>query len=276
MATDTFKSLNETPLDFSVGRGDEGSLDSNPPTPPIPLHMGGKWPLAAPGLPLIRPLIGLPSVQEPNLATPEVLAMARLKSNPTLALRKMQAVAAAVTASKLSSPIFNDTPTELQKVNQESMQQYNYFRENMLRQLTLAKLKRRRRSNSPTNTVDMSLQISNDISNPSSPSTNVSATSSSNDTSSSSPESGQETSASTPKRARRDDHRDEAYWERRKKNNEAAKRSRDARRAKEDEIAIRAAFLEQENVQLKWEVARLKTETCRLKALFLSEDESKD
>ncbi|CAF1094323.1 unnamed protein product [Didymodactylos carnosus] len=33
--------------------------------------------------------------------------------------------------------------------------------------------------------------------------------------------------------------KDEAYWERRRKNNEAAKRSRDARRAKEDEIAIR-------------------------------------
>ena len=33
--------------------------------------------------------------------------------------------------------------------------------------------------------------------------------------------------------------RDDAYWERRRKNNEAAKRSRDARRVKEDEIAIR-------------------------------------
>ena len=33
--------------------------------------------------------------------------------------------------------------------------------------------------------------------------------------------------------------KDEAYWERRRKNNEAAKRSRDARRAKEDEIALR-------------------------------------
>ena len=30
----------------------------------------------------------------------------------------------------------------------------------------------------------------------------------------------------------------EAYWERRKKNNEAAKRSRDARRAKEDEVGV--------------------------------------
>jgi hypothetical protein len=34
-------------------------------------------------------------------------------------------------------------------------------------------------------------------------------------------------------------NKDDAYWERRRKNNEAAKRSRDARRAKEDEIALR-------------------------------------
>ncbi len=33
--------------------------------------------------------------------------------------------------------------------------------------------------------------------------------------------------------------KDDAYWERRRKNNEAAKRSRDARRVKEDEIALR-------------------------------------
>ena len=57
--------------------------------------------------------------------------------------------------------------------------------------------------------------------------------------------------------------------ERRKKNNEAAKRSRDSRRAKEDEIAIRAAFLEQENLQLKWEAARLKTEIGHLRASLL-------
>ena len=57
--------------------------------------------------------------------------------------------------------------------------------------------------------------------------------------------------------------------ERRKKNNEAAKRSRDSRRAKEDEIAIRAAFLEQENLQLKWEATRLKTEIGRLRASLL-------
>ncbi|XP_063976396.1 dolichyl-diphosphooligosaccharide--protein glycosyltransferase subunit 1-like [Diachasmimorpha longicaudata] len=54
------------------------------------------------------------------------------------------------------------------------------------------------------------------------------------------------------------DDKDAAYWERRRKNNEAAKRSRDARRAKEDEIAIRAAFLEQENMKLKYELVALR------------------
>ena len=65
-----------------------------------------------------------------------------------------------------------------------------------------------------------------------------------------------------------EDLKDEAYWERRRKNNEAAKRSRDARRAKEDEIAIRAAFLEQENLKLRCEIAQLKTETTKLRCLL--------
>lgn len=49
--------------------------------------------------------------------------------------------------------------------------------------------------------------------------------------------------------------KDSAYFERRKKNNAAAKKSRDRRRIKEDEIAIRAAFLERENIELKFELA---------------------
>ncbi|KAH9500881.1 hypothetical protein Btru_073233 [Bulinus truncatus] len=65
-----------------------------------------------------------------------------------------------------------------------------------------------------------------------------------------------------------DEQKDAAYWERRRKNNDAAKRSRDARRAKEDEIAIRAALLEQENLKLRVEVAALKTETARLRCLL--------
>ena len=65
-----------------------------------------------------------------------------------------------------------------------------------------------------------------------------------------------------------DEQKDELYWERRRKNNEAAKRSRDARRAKEDQIAIRAALLEQENLKLRVEVAALKTETAKLRCML--------
>ncbi|XP_043508366.1 transcription factor VBP-like [Frieseomelitta varia] len=64
------------------------------------------------------------------------------------------------------------------------------------------------------------------------------------------------------------DEKDAAYLEKRRKNNEAAKRSRDARRAKEDEIAIRAAFLEQENIRLKYEVLALRRETAKLKRML--------
>lgn len=62
--------------------------------------------------------------------------------------------------------------------------------------------------------------------------------------------------------------KDEAYWERRRKNNEAAKRSRDARRAKEYEVAIRATILEQENLKLRVEIASLKTELAKLRCLM--------
>ncbi|XP_038078532.1 uncharacterized protein LOC119745925 isoform X2 [Patiria miniata] len=83
-----------------------------------------------------------------------------------------------------------------------------------------------------------------------------------------------EASISSTKKSKRkrsqlpDDMKDDTYWERRRKNNEAAKRSRDARRAKEDQIAIRAALLEQENMRLRIEVAALKEETHRLKGLL--------
>ncbi|OQR69708.1 protein giant-like [Tropilaelaps mercedesae] len=65
-----------------------------------------------------------------------------------------------------------------------------------------------------------------------------------------------------------DEYKDAAYWERRRKNNEAAKKSRDARRAKEDEIAIRATFLEQENHQLRIEVTTLNKQLIHLRALM--------
>ncbi|XP_063044925.1 HLF transcription factor, PAR bZIP family member b [Engraulis encrasicolus] len=59
------------------------------------------------------------------------------------------------------------------------------------------------------------------------------------------------------------DLKDERYWARRRKNNMAAKRSRDARRLKENQIAIRASFLEKENSALRQEVAQLRKEVTR-------------
>ncbi|XP_061823325.1 thyrotroph embryonic factor-like [Nerophis lumbriciformis] len=62
-----------------------------------------------------------------------------------------------------------------------------------------------------------------------------------------------------------DEQKDEKYWHRRNKNNVAAKRSRDARRLKENQITVRAAFLERENSVLRTEVADLRKECSSYK-----------
>ncbi|XP_026272383.1 hepatic leukemia factor isoform X2 [Frankliniella occidentalis] len=59
--------------------------------------------------------------------------------------------------------------------------------------------------------------------------------------------------------------KDEKYWARRRKNNMAAKRSRDARRMKENQIALRAGYLEKENMGLRQEIERLKKENLVLR-----------
>ncbi|XP_019865393.1 hepatic leukemia factor isoform X2 [Aethina tumida] len=61
-----------------------------------------------------------------------------------------------------------------------------------------------------------------------------------------------------------DDLKDDKYWARRRKNNLAAKRSRDARRMKENQIALRAGYLEKENLGLRQELERLKKENLML------------
>lgn len=65
-----------------------------------------------------------------------------------------------------------------------------------------------------------------------------------------------------------EENRDEAYWEKRKKNNESAKRSREARRMKEEQIALRVVYLEQENLQLRTEVSLLKGEIEKLRCML--------
>ncbi|XP_037035745.1 protein giant isoform X1 [Bradysia coprophila] len=59
--------------------------------------------------------------------------------------------------------------------------------------------------------------------------------------------------------------KDSAYYERRKKNNAAAKKSRDRRRIKEDEIAIRATFLENENRELQAELISSRNQITEMK-----------
>ena len=134
------------------------------------------------------------------------------------------------------TPSVNHEKAELLKVNSDSLGHYAAFRQNMLKQLS--QKKSLCRSNSSDSSEAGNFESGMHLGQP--------------------------------------DSKDQAYWERRRKNNLAAKRSRDARRAKEDEIAIRAAFLEQENVQLKWEVARLKSETSRLRTMLLADSDNED
>lgn len=65
-----------------------------------------------------------------------------------------------------------------------------------------------------------------------------------------------------------DELKNPKYWAKRSKNNEAAKRSREARRLKENQIAMRARFLEEENISLKSEVDNLKKENGELKQMM--------
>ncbi|XP_062475885.1 D site-binding protein-like, partial [Pezoporus occidentalis] len=65
-----------------------------------------------------------------------------------------------------------------------------------------------------------------------------------------------------------EEQKDERYWSRRSRNNAAAKRSRDARRLKENQISVRAAFLERENAALRQDVAAARRELARFRGLL--------
>ena len=62
-----------------------------------------------------------------------------------------------------------------------------------------------------------------------------------------------------------DNEKDEKYWQRRLRNNVAAQRSRQARRLKENQIALRASFLERQNRQLKVTMNKLNVENNSIK-----------
>jgi len=59
--------------------------------------------------------------------------------------------------------------------------------------------------------------------------------------------------------------KDERYWDKRTKNKMATRRSREARRLKENQIALRAAFLEKENAVMKKELESSQFEKSKLK-----------
>merc|ERR1711974_424228 len=70
-----------------------------------------------------------------------------------------------------------------------------------------------------------------------------------------------------------EEHKDEKYWEKRLKNKEATRRSREAKRLKQNQIALRAAHLERENKTLRDQIeaakktsSELQNETEELKA----------
>ena len=62
-----------------------------------------------------------------------------------------------------------------------------------------------------------------------------------------------------------EDKKDAKYWENRVRNNVAAQRSREARRLKENQIALRASFLESQNFQLKLTMKKLNIENSNIK-----------
>ena len=60
----------------------------------------------------------------------------------------------------------------------------------------------------------------------------------------------------------------ESYWERRKKNNASAKKSRDARKARELQTQIKAAFLERENLRIHARLMIVQQENACLKRVL--------
>ena len=58
------------------------------------------------------------------------------------------------------------------------------------------------------------------------------------------------------------------YWERRRRNNASAKRSRDAKRARELQTQIKVAFLEKENMRMLAELMAIRQENVYLRRIL--------
>jgi hypothetical protein len=64
-----------------------------------------------------------------------------------------------------------------------------------------------------------------------------------------------------------DEEKDSTYYQKRERNNESAKRSRDARRIKEEEIQQRVLFLQHENSRLSMENQAIRYRISQFQAL---------
>ncbi|UJR08713.1 hypothetical protein I4U23_012970 [Adineta vaga] len=64
------------------------------------------------------------------------------------------------------------------------------------------------------------------------------------------------------------EEKDESYYDKRARNNESAKRSRDTRRMKEQEIQDRAQFLQQENSRLAFENQTIRYQLSQLHLFY--------
>lgn len=86
---------------------------------------------------------------------------------------------------------------------------------------------------------------------------------------------GSESSNGLPLKKRRpvpSENKDPLYWEKRRKNNESAKRSREMRRTKEEHVTLRAFYLEQENTQLKSQLCVLREELEKLRLMLYNQN----
>ena len=183
--------------------------------------------------PLLRPLSSL--IKQDSQELNPLLSLANIAPSDPVNLPlpfNLPVFPQTVKPSFVSSLPFSYQPSsnpaqEMNKISLDSQGKYAEFREKMMKNLETSKKTKKQEETPGTPTsknVDSSLDLT-------------------------------PTHHSTPR-----DGKDAAYWERRRKNNEAAKRSRDARRLKENEVAVRASFLEQENIQLKMELVQLRTE----------------
>ena len=62
--------------------------------------------------------------------------------------------------------------------------------------------------------------------------------------------------------------KDPAYFERRRRNNESARRSREARKCKEDATHLKLVYLENDNLSLRTELSMLRSELERFRILY--------